>query len=115
MPIILDCDCGKQLKARDDLAGKWVNCPACGRGLLIPLPENQAGSADELALRQEPGTAPRVPDPETYQRRWRPPQAHSGDVRAVPVITAPPPRLKSAESSWRGFVHYLLLLAMVPL
>src|SRR5262245_30811827 len=110
MPIVLDCDCGKKLKARDDLAGKWVNCPACGRGLLVPLPENQAQSTGEVALKgaaAPPAPQASVPAALEYQQRWRVPK-YTTNQRPLPAITAPEPRLRSAESSWRGFVHYLL-------
>jgi len=110
MPIILDCDCGKKLKARDDLAGKWVNCPACGRGLLVPLPETPAQSI-EIQPRESQAAAAPIPD---YQPRWRPPD-YEAAKHPQPVIAAPAPKLKSAEASWRGFVHYLLLAAMIPL
>ena len=35
MPVVA-CPCGKKFRAIDALAGKQVNCPGCGRPLLIP-------------------------------------------------------------------------------
>jgi DNA-directed RNA polymerase subunit RPC12/RpoP len=35
MPVVA-CTCGKKLRARDDLAGKKVKCPGCGRLLTVP-------------------------------------------------------------------------------
>ncbi len=42
MPIDFTCKCGKQLRARDDQAGKRIQCPACGRALVAPQPAEQA-------------------------------------------------------------------------
>jgi len=40
MPIRISCACGKELTARDELAGKTARCPACGA--VITLPEKAA-------------------------------------------------------------------------
>ncbi len=39
MPIPLSCACGRALRARDELAGRKVNCPDCGAVLIVPIPE----------------------------------------------------------------------------
>ncbi|HZT80355.1 MAG TPA: hypothetical protein VFA26_09040 [Gemmataceae bacterium] len=39
MPIPLQCDCGKCLRARDQDAGKRARCPGCGTVLTIPTPD----------------------------------------------------------------------------
>lgn len=36
MPISVGCKCGKQMKVKDELAGKAVRCPACKSALRIP-------------------------------------------------------------------------------
>lgn len=36
MPITVDCSCGRQIKARDQDAGKTANCPSCARPIAIP-------------------------------------------------------------------------------
>jgi len=33
MSIDVPCACGKRLKARDELAGRWPKCPGCGASL----------------------------------------------------------------------------------
>ena len=38
MPIPVRCDCGRQLLARDEFAGRRTQCPDCGRELEIPKP-----------------------------------------------------------------------------
>lgn len=53
MPFVA-CPCGKKFRATDALAGKQVNCPGCGRPLLIP----QASLLDEeLARPSRPSSA----------------------------------------------------------
>src|SRR5262245_10039949 len=32
------CECGRQLQAREELAGKAVTCPGCGQRVPIPGP-----------------------------------------------------------------------------
>lgn len=36
MPLIVPCPCGKRLRAREDLAGKRVRCPACVAIVQVP-------------------------------------------------------------------------------
>jgi hypothetical protein len=45
--IRFDCECGKQLQARDENAGKLVLCPACKRQLTVPQAEPTAIQAEE--------------------------------------------------------------------
>ncbi|MBX6315577.1 MAG: DUF1559 domain-containing protein [Isosphaeraceae bacterium] len=48
MPIQVTCECGRQLQAKEEYAGRTTHCPDCGRELVIPLPESQAWSAPEV-------------------------------------------------------------------
>lgn len=36
MPIPVVCECGRQLMAKDEYAGRQTQCPDCGRDLVIP-------------------------------------------------------------------------------
>ncbi len=45
MPIQVTCQCGQQLKAKDEFAGKRVKCPKCGGPLLIAPAKPAAGEA----------------------------------------------------------------------
>ena len=36
MPIEMNCECGRDLYLRDDLAGKQIRCPDCQRMLTVP-------------------------------------------------------------------------------
>jgi DNA-directed RNA polymerase subunit RPC12/RpoP len=38
MAIVFHCECGKELRSKDDFAGKRTKCPACGAAILIPVP-----------------------------------------------------------------------------
>lgn len=40
MVIRVQCNCGKRLKVKDELAGKTGNCPNCGENLKIPKPKS---------------------------------------------------------------------------
>jgi hypothetical protein len=42
MTIHVRCQCGKQLSAKDEFAGKRVKCPSCGGPLVIPQPQQAA-------------------------------------------------------------------------
>ena len=55
MPILVDCPCGKKFRARDELSGKRVKCPACGQVLPVPSakpapPTTPTGEIDMDAL-----------------------------------------------------------------
>ena len=94
MPVLVTCDgCGRKLKARDDQAGRRFRCPGCGGEVVVPSPVVAA-----------PIYAPPAFRPVTY-----------GTARPRPVLAAPEPSVREAEASWRGKVHWLLLLCMLPL
>jgi len=48
MSIIVGCRCGKQFAAQPYLAGKQVNCPACGSPIVIPEPQVDPRQAPTL-------------------------------------------------------------------
>src|SRR5215204_2506041 len=63
MPIEVQCQCCRRMRARDELAGRWVRCPACQQGVLVPLPEAEDerdafALADEAPVRAAPAPAP---------------------------------------------------------
>jgi hypothetical protein len=60
MSIEVTCQCGKRLKARDELAGKRVKCPKCSQPLQIPSAAPAevdvfSGLFDEEGLTQQTG------------------------------------------------------------
>jgi hypothetical protein len=44
MPIQVKCQCGKTLKVKDELAGKAVKCPGCGKVIKVGQPGVKAGA-----------------------------------------------------------------------
>ncbi|MGB7161285.1 MAG: PrsW family glutamic-type intramembrane protease [Tepidisphaeraceae bacterium] len=108
MAITFSCECGKRLRTPDDWGGRWVRCTACKRELLVPLPE---GSSFALADDEPAPPPPPIASPPVWQ-----PVAHEPTTTRIrPVLAAPAGELGAAERSWRGYLFWLLLLAMIPL
>jgi hypothetical protein len=60
MPIAVRCACGRKFKVADEHAGKRGQCPACGKKLVVPMPDKAAapvakvkGVAGELTAAEE--------------------------------------------------------------
>ncbi|MBI1916329.1 MAG: hypothetical protein HYS12_16595, partial [Planctomycetes bacterium] len=53
MPIKVQCDCGRTMTVRDELAGKLARCPACKRPVRVPSgkPKLQAGDEEDRLAR----------------------------------------------------------------
>jgi RsiW-degrading membrane proteinase PrsW (M82 family)/DNA-directed RNA polymerase subunit RPC12/RpoP len=121
MAISLTCgECGKRLKARDELAGKRLPCPHCGQKILIP--EADADIATFLLQEETPPESPPSPAPpspaneeeeEPIGVRRKPSPAvtkrRKDDVSVLPPLTANEPPL------WLRHLHWLLVLALLPL
>jgi hypothetical protein len=60
MPITFSCDCGKQLRVKDELAGKRVKCPACGEITAVPDPEPQFEVVEDPPPRPAPKPVAKV-------------------------------------------------------
>lgn len=58
MPIPIICDCGKQLRAPDEFAGKRVKCPACGEPVAVPA---RAAAPQKVAAGSRPVARPTPP------------------------------------------------------
>lgn len=63
MPISVQCECGRMLKAREEFAGKRAECPTCGRTLAIPEQNSPSPAAVAMAaaLAGAPSGASRSP------------------------------------------------------
>jgi len=109
MAITFSCECGKRLKTPDDWGGRWVRCTACKRELLVPLPEGESFRLADDAP-PPPAPPPFIPPPV-----WQPVAHEPPTTRIRPAIAAPSEELGDAERGWRGYLHWLLLLAMIPL
>jgi hypothetical protein len=49
MPIQLRCpECNKPLKVKEELAGKKVKCPGCGKAVPVPVPEVEPEPVEEV-------------------------------------------------------------------
>lgn len=57
MPIMINCTCGKALRAPDAFAGKRVKCPACGSQVTVP----DAAPAKAAAAAPRPARTPTAP------------------------------------------------------
>jgi hypothetical protein len=57
MSIRVACQCGATYDLKDELAGKLVQCPKCGRSLRVPVPGAEQGDPifgrDKFLLRQK--------------------------------------------------------------
>jgi hypothetical protein len=63
MAIIVSCQCGRQLKAKDEHAGMQATCPTCRKVILIPAAEPTVASSSSA-----PNDIPRVPDKLSFLR-----------------------------------------------
>lgn len=93
MPITFACSCGKTLRVKDDLAGRWVRCPACKETAIVPETAMAPKPAFEV-VEDEPAPPPRkrvtaeaaairLDDEEPPRRpRSRPDQEYDGPRKA---------------------------------
>jgi hypothetical protein len=86
MPIDVRCACGKNLKAKDELAGKRVRCPSCKAVMTLAAP---IADAEDEAL----GVLMSDPDPNERQA--------STNFREVDPEPPPPPRPQSITAAPR--------------
>jgi RsiW-degrading membrane proteinase PrsW (M82 family) len=126
MPISITCPaCAKRLKARDELASKLLPCPNCKQPVLVPQPEDDI--ANYLLQSDEPAAAPAAPEADTKveespgrgtdeerpaprRRALRPAAAREKEtLAALPPLTTNEPPL------WLRHLHWLLVLALLPL
>ena len=124
MPIIVTCECGRQLRARDELAGRRAKCPGCGMLLLVEPPVLEPAEDDlvEADAAPPPPPLPAQPIPAqpltlAYAGTATPeaePLVH-GREHPLPVIARPPGEIERVERSLRGNLFWLLPLLMIPL
>ena len=57
MAIEVSCECGKRLRARDELAGRKARCPGCGKSIVVPMKVRADVEEDIFALKDEPAAA----------------------------------------------------------
>ena len=61
MAIPFRCQCGKTIKAKDEMAGKKFRCPDCGKAMQVPEPE--AFEEDPFETREDDFEEERRPAP----------------------------------------------------
>ena len=90
MSIQFNCECGQEIRVKEEHAGKKGRCPGCKRILTIPMPQVALGDETELPMQSEAAAdlSTRLPD-------------------------APPEEQPGLE--WRDRLYLVLLLAMAPL
>jgi hypothetical protein len=106
--INLTCDCGRKLQIKDEFAGKEGRCPACGRTLQIPFPE-ESGYASPLgvpavpvaSVREETESEP-PPDEPAEQEEGEPLGNHGGESLPANAdfFAAPPEEIGPLGSAY---------------
>lgn len=94
------CECGKQLQAHDDMAGKPARCPACEQTMTVPLP----GSPSAAVQREEPGSAA----PRSERVRAERPDVEEMEVDEEPERERPSPRKHGSGTSGKAIASLLL-------
>ena len=51
MTITFHCECGKQLRAKEEHAGKRAKCPSCGKPVAVPSKQSPASADSEQSAR----------------------------------------------------------------
>jgi hypothetical protein len=105
MTIPVTCECGKKLRAKQELAGRRVKCPACGEVLVVPDPASGVDSPPEgpldlnslAAAETSRSSLPRAPLPQV---------ARQADKSNTPIIIG-------ASAAVGGLVVVLLLVLIL--
>src|SRR5437588_9164085 len=98
MSIRVTCECGKELRVKDEYAGKRGKCPSCGKILQIPQPEADVFDLKDDAPAPPPRVAAPIPKPALA-------------ARVAIAKPAPLPALTPTSSSARQYLYFVLLLA----
>src|SRR5438270_176083 len=59
MPVLISCQCGKQLRVPDEYAGRRVKCPVCGQPTSVP--NGTAATAPPQTAAYQPPAPPPAP------------------------------------------------------
>jgi RsiW-degrading membrane proteinase PrsW (M82 family) len=118
MPIPIVCPgCGQRLKANDSLAGRRLPCPKCKHEIQVPERQVEDEAAELLLKADEESPAPSVPQPFVPVNLTRiPTPAAPLPSRSVSPAQAAMTPIKSNEPPlWLRHLHWLLILALLPL
>lgn len=97
MPIAVTCKCGKSFRAKDELAGKKVLCPACKGVLTISLPARPPAVAAPTRSAEDEALAVLMSDEPVRQEK--------PIRRTLPVDPALPPLSVNAPPESYGFAQ----------
>lgn len=102
MPISLACHCGRQLRLKDEAAGKHIRCPECGNLLRVPIQTDEAAEEpspdDFLRALSQSGDLPTAPSPPTQQ----PTERSAEQATTEPPREFAPPSHHSKQSDQAG-------------
>jgi DNA-binding beta-propeller fold protein YncE len=100
MPLIVQCECGKQLRVKEELAGKRIRCPECQGVVAVPAEDIAPAPPEPRPRRPRAAATPTAEPP----RRVR---ADEDDD----TEDAPAPRRRSRETA-RSSSNMLLWLVL---
>ncbi len=132
MPVVVECECGKKLRAPDDAVGRRAKCPACGSVMVIaapeplpvePLPVEEIPEEPEPARASEPDPYNIVDDTDLAARtradRERALRRQELATKAQQYGLTPQPRRSMLEpppgATNRPYRYLLLLFTLLPL
>lgn len=98
--IIVQCECGKRLQARDDQAGARARCPQCQRTLIVPSPDAPAAQAPPQA--QWPQPAPQAQPSAWDQQPAAQPATATGEYSSYQPSPAAPAAAEPAGDPAAG-------------
>src|SRR5262245_42328648 len=93
MAIPFSCECGKQLSAREQFAGRRMKCPMCARTLTIPSPDADVRSSMPASVEVSASSAPIATAP------TRAPQ----DLPPLPALDGPTDLTRSGDRAMHEF------------
>jgi RsiW-degrading membrane proteinase PrsW (M82 family) len=126
MAITFDCDCGRSLRAKDELAGKKTRCPGCGAILTIPALERTAVEEDDVANfliqpENKPPHSDLIESPPSHgailsEPVYRPaPASRKPENKPAPKAARLDRETKPGANSILEYSYWLLLFALIPL
>src|SRR5262249_53209609 len=122
--IVVDCECGKRLKTKDQHAGKRTQCPSCGRMVTFPQPGSAIEPAPEdfeiaappdLSPEPEPEPAPEAQSPDWLEEIGVGPKAGATASRPEPPSpTGPRPAPPAVPEPWYyGFLAGYAIVCII--
>lgn len=98
--VQFQCQCGKQLQAREEYAGQLTQCPACGHRMNIPRPDGAIEAVQAAPARLE-AVAAAPPAREWDDEDRQPPPASGTSGKAIVSLLL-------------GFVFFCSFLTAIP-